>query len=142
MQYASSINTASRTVQPIEPDLHHAAAADADDDGAADNDADAHAHAHAPATLTATLRRAGRHAATYELECIRLRQFIDAQRNTIDNLEAEIVHLDKKTVRSLGERDRVKQEAAAQQVGAAAATEEARGAYEIILRQQHATASV
>eukprot|EP00965_Chrysotila_dentata_P082748 2730376-Pleurochrysis_carterae.AAC.1 len=57
---------------------------------------DAHADADANAPATPDPLSAGRHAATYELEfyeCIRLRQKIDAQRNTINNLEAEIVNL-------------------------------------------------
>eukprot|EP00965_Chrysotila_dentata_P122188 4039749-Pleurochrysis_carterae.AAC.1 len=69
--------------------------------GAVVDDDDAAAAAPAtPAPLPA-----GRHAATYELECIRLRQRIDAQRNTINNLETDIVNLDNKTVRALRERD-------------------------------------
>eukprot|EP00965_Chrysotila_dentata_P224069 6193964-Pleurochrysis_carterae.AAC.1 len=92
--------------------------------------------------LLLLLLSAGRHAATYELECIGMRQKIDAQRNTINNIEAEIVNLDKKTVRALRERDYVQQVAAAQQEGASAAAEEARGAYETNLKQQQATANV
>eukprot|EP00965_Chrysotila_dentata_P032994 1099250-Pleurochrysis_carterae.AAC.1 len=56
-------------------------------------------------------------AATYELECIRLGQKIDAQRNTVNNLEAGIIDLNKKTVRALRERDPVRQEAAAVTAG-------------------------
>eukprot|EP00965_Chrysotila_dentata_P077295 2552138-Pleurochrysis_carterae.AAC.1 len=100
------------------------AAADDDDDDDDDADVAPSATPAPPAPLSA-----GRHATTYELECIRLRQKIDAQRNTINNLEAEIVHLDKKIVRALRERDYVGQEAAAQQEVAVAAAEEARGAY-------------
>eukprot|EP00965_Chrysotila_dentata_P032200 1074093-Pleurochrysis_carterae.AAC.1 len=59
------------------------------------------------------------------------------------NLEAEMVYLDKKTVRSLRERDYVLQvEAAAQKEGAAVAAEEARTAYETNLKQQQAAANV
>eukprot|EP00965_Chrysotila_dentata_P052931 1755213-Pleurochrysis_carterae.AAC.1 len=39
---------------------------------------------------------------------------IDAQRNTINNLESEIVNLDKKTVRALRARDHVGHEADSQ----------------------------
>eukprot|EP00965_Chrysotila_dentata_P011884 390207-Pleurochrysis_carterae.AAC.1 len=80
-----------------------------DDD---DDDDDAPASTPAPSP-------AGRHAATYELECIRLRQKINAQRNTLNNLKAEIVNLDQKTVRALRERDYALQEAAAHKEGAA-----------------------
>eukprot|EP00965_Chrysotila_dentata_P138315 4574752-Pleurochrysis_carterae.AAC.1 len=78
---------------------------------AADGDADADTDAPAPATPVPL--SAGRNATTYDLECIRLRRKIDAQRNTNNNLEAKIVNLDKKTVRALRERDYVLQEAAA-----------------------------
>eukprot|EP00965_Chrysotila_dentata_P107723 3558119-Pleurochrysis_carterae.AAC.1 len=54
--------------------------------GAVDDAAAAAAAAPAPPAPPP----AGRHAATYQLECIRRRQKIDAQRNTINNLEAEI----------------------------------------------------
>eukprot|EP00965_Chrysotila_dentata_P195853 6177229-Pleurochrysis_carterae.AAC.1 len=59
----------------------HADAVDDDDDNDDDDDDD-----DAPATPAPLA--AGRHAATYEIECIRLRQKIDSQRNTINNLEA------------------------------------------------------
>eukprot|EP00965_Chrysotila_dentata_P076990 2541732-Pleurochrysis_carterae.AAC.2 len=63
------------------------AAALADADGVAHADADADAATAAPATLAPP--SAGRHAATYKLECICLvRQKIDRQRKTINNLEA------------------------------------------------------
>eukprot|EP00965_Chrysotila_dentata_P246860 6207406-Pleurochrysis_carterae.AAC.1 len=54
----------------------------------------------------------------------------DAQRKTINNLEAEIVNFDKKTVRALRKRNCVLQEGAAQKKSAAVAAEEARTAYE------------
>eukprot|EP00965_Chrysotila_dentata_P173997 5744050-Pleurochrysis_carterae.AAC.1 len=59
---------------------------------AARGDADADADADAPVAPVAPPApfSAGRHAATYKLECIHLRQKIDAQRNTINNFEAEI----------------------------------------------------
>eukprot|EP00965_Chrysotila_dentata_P200066 6179776-Pleurochrysis_carterae.AAC.1 len=90
---------------PTMPCIPRAAAAHGD----ADADADADVAPTAPPATPAPLS-AGRHAATYELQCNRLRQKIDAQRNTILNLEAEIVNLDKKTVRALHERDYVQQE--------------------------------
>eukprot|EP00965_Chrysotila_dentata_P137370 4543950-Pleurochrysis_carterae.AAC.1 len=117
------------------PSIPRAAAQDGD------ADADADVVPPAPPALPAPLS-AGRHAATYELECIRLRKKIDAQGNTIINLVPEIVNLDKKTVRALRERDYVQQEAEAQQEGASAAAEEASGTYEPNLKQQQATASV
>eukprot|EP00965_Chrysotila_dentata_P049944 1655263-Pleurochrysis_carterae.AAC.1 len=70
---------------PIQKGTPHAAA-----DGDDHDDDDAPAPAAAPPTTPAPLP-AGRRAATYELECIRLRPKIDTQRNTINNLEAEIV---------------------------------------------------
>eukprot|EP00965_Chrysotila_dentata_P140306 4638572-Pleurochrysis_carterae.AAC.1 len=105
---------------PIHTGIPHAAAdGDAhDDDGAAA----AAAAAAAVAPATPATPSTGRHAATYEIECIRLRQKFDAQRNTIVNLEAEI-------------------EAAAQKEGAAVAAEEARTAYEINVKQQQAAAN-
>eukprot|EP00965_Chrysotila_dentata_P132687 4387448-Pleurochrysis_carterae.AAC.1 len=65
----------------------------------------------------------------------------NAQRNTINNLEAEMINLDKKTVRALRERDYVRQEAAAQQEGATAAAEEARMSYESNIKQVQAAAA-
>eukprot|EP00965_Chrysotila_dentata_P066586 2205202-Pleurochrysis_carterae.AAC.1 len=76
------------------------------------------------------------------LNCNRLRQRIDAQRNTVHNLEAEIINLDKKSVRALRERNYVRQEAAAQQEGAPAAAEEARVSYESSIKQVQAAADV
>eukprot|EP00965_Chrysotila_dentata_P008571 279176-Pleurochrysis_carterae.AAC.1 len=67
-----------------------------------DNDDGAAAAAAAPA-----LPPAGRHAATYKLEFIRLREKIDAQRNTIHNLEAKIVNLDKEVDRACVARARL-----------------------------------
>eukprot|EP00965_Chrysotila_dentata_P175869 5805537-Pleurochrysis_carterae.AAC.1 len=107
-----------------------------------DNDNDDTA-ASAYALATSAPPPAGRHAATYELQCIHLGQKIDAQRNTFNNLEAEIINLDQKTVRALRERDYVRQEAAAQQEGdAAAAAEEAHVADESNFKQVQAAASV
>eukprot|EP00965_Chrysotila_dentata_P047819 1586194-Pleurochrysis_carterae.AAC.2 len=103
---------------------------------------DADADVAAPAPATPDPFAAGRHEATYKLEHIRLRRKIDAQRNTINNIKAEIDNIDKETVRALRERDYVQQKAAAQQEGASAAAEEARGAYETNLKQQQANANV
>eukprot|EP00965_Chrysotila_dentata_P084284 2783420-Pleurochrysis_carterae.AAC.1 len=61
---------------------------------------------------------------------------------TINILEAEIVELDKKPVRALRERDYVRQGAAAQQEGAAAAAEEARVSYENNIKQVQAAANI
>eukprot|EP00965_Chrysotila_dentata_P162853 5378162-Pleurochrysis_carterae.AAC.1 len=72
------------------------AAADGDDD-----DADDDSPAPAAAPTTPAPLSAGRHAATHQLDCIRLRQQYDGRRNALKNLEAEIVNLDKKTVRAL-----------------------------------------
>eukprot|EP00965_Chrysotila_dentata_P197637 6178306-Pleurochrysis_carterae.AAC.10 len=104
------------------------------DHGDADADAGVDADAAAPAPATSAPLAAGRHAATYELECFRLRQKVDAQRNTIKNLAAEVVDLDKKTVRALCDRDHVQEEAAAQLEGASASAGEARGDYETNLK--------
>eukprot|EP00965_Chrysotila_dentata_P249864 6209118-Pleurochrysis_carterae.AAC.1 len=61
--------------------------ADVHADADADADADAVAVAiAAAAAATPASPLTGRHEATYKLECIRWRQRIDAQRNTINNL--------------------------------------------------------
>eukprot|EP00965_Chrysotila_dentata_P014331 474932-Pleurochrysis_carterae.AAC.1 len=109
------------------------AVADGDNDDDDDDDDD---------DATPALSPAGRHVATYELKCIPLRQVIDAQRNTIINLDTEIINLDKKTVRALQERCYVSQEAAAQQEVATAAAEEARMSYESNIKQVQAAANV
>eukprot|EP00965_Chrysotila_dentata_P176382 5823995-Pleurochrysis_carterae.AAC.1 len=60
----------------------------------------------------------------------------------MNNLEAKIVNVDKKTVRALREGDYVQQEATAQQEGASAAAEETRGAYETNVKQVQAAANI
>eukprot|EP00965_Chrysotila_dentata_P021390 708254-Pleurochrysis_carterae.AAC.1 len=73
---------------PTMPGIPRAAAhgnADADNDN--NNDADVGTPA-TPAPISA-----GRCAATYELECIHMRQKMDAQRNTTNNLEPDIVKI-------------------------------------------------
>eukprot|EP00965_Chrysotila_dentata_P103633 3420769-Pleurochrysis_carterae.AAC.1 len=108
--------------------------ADADADVEADAVADAPAPAPAapapaPAPATPACFPAGRHAATYKLECVHLRQRIDAHRNTMNSLEAETINPDEKIVRVLQERDYVRHEDAAQHEGAASAAEKARVCY-------------
>eukprot|EP00965_Chrysotila_dentata_P162847 5378022-Pleurochrysis_carterae.AAC.3 len=110
-----SIGNASNEL-PINMDIPRAVA------GTADGNADADANAGADADSdNAALARAtpgplspGRYAATFNLECIRLRQKIDTKRNVINNFEAHIFHRNKMTVRTLRERDYVRQKAAAQ----------------------------
>eukprot|EP00965_Chrysotila_dentata_P062283 2063476-Pleurochrysis_carterae.AAC.1 len=63
-------------------------------------------------------------------------------RNTVQNLEAEIVNFDKLTVRALREPDYVRHEAAAQHEEAAAAAEEARLSYASNIKQVQAAANV
>eukprot|EP00965_Chrysotila_dentata_P260572 6213952-Pleurochrysis_carterae.AAC.2 len=77
--------------------------------------ADANAH------VTPAPSSAGRHATTYELKCVCLRQKIDTQRNIINKLAVDLdkntTKNDNKHMRALRERDYVKQEAASQQAG-------------------------
>eukprot|EP00965_Chrysotila_dentata_P035790 1191035-Pleurochrysis_carterae.AAC.2 len=109
---------------------------------AAHGDADADADADvAPPAPPAPLF-AGRHAANYELECIRMRRKSTRSAAQLIISRPRLLISTKKTVRALRERDHVQQEAAAQQEGASASAEEARGAYETNLKQQQASANV
>eukprot|EP00965_Chrysotila_dentata_P201103 6180385-Pleurochrysis_carterae.AAC.1 len=127
---------------PIHTGTPHAAA-DGDNDNDDDGGGGGNAAASAAASATPAVPSTGRHAATNELEGIRLRQKIDTQvRNTKNNLKEEIISLDKKTVRALREGDAVRREAAAQKEGAAVAAEEARTAYETNLKQLQAAANI
>eukprot|EP00965_Chrysotila_dentata_P161109 5319938-Pleurochrysis_carterae.AAC.1 len=92
--------------------------------------------------LLAYLSAGGRHAATFKLECIRLRHQIDEQRNTINNLKAEMANLDKGAVRALRARDHAVKEVEAKQLGAAAAAADAQMAYETNVKQQQTDANV
>eukprot|EP00965_Chrysotila_dentata_P104368 3446531-Pleurochrysis_carterae.AAC.1 len=90
-------------VDPAQPEINKVvnAAASADDDG--DADADADADTDAPATHA--FFPAGRHAATYELECIRSRQKNIRSATRLIISRPSKFNIDKKTVRALRERD-------------------------------------
>eukprot|EP00965_Chrysotila_dentata_P076371 2522451-Pleurochrysis_carterae.AAC.1 len=103
------------------------------------NDAVVDVDAATPATPA--LPRAGRHGTTYDLKCTRLRQKIDTQCYTINNLQSAMIYIEK-TASALRERDYVIQEAASQKEGGAVAAEEVCTAYETNAKQLQAAASV